>query len=926
MLPENTKNAVIGYDARSFIIRGKRELLVGGEFHYFRTPNALWEDRIVKMKRCGCNQVTTYIPWNWHEPVEGQERWTGDQDLVRFIGLCKKHDMFLVVKPGPYICAEWDFGGHPDWLLGKKIRLRVLDDQYLGYVEKWYKRVAEVINPHLVTRGGNIIAIQVENEYDHLIHFGEEKITVEDAIQYFKKLEGMMNKYGIDIPKFANEAAFLRGTSVIDTRTYYPSIPWFWKWELTNYDNNIENAKKGQPNCPTMILELQSGWFTMYGQPPFVPDRLLTEAVTNSAISAGASFLNLYMFVGGTTFPFWGCRGDIFDLYPRGTGTTTSFDFGGSPIREWGELMPERYDWVRIINRFSKDFQDLLLMSDETNVIKVLSGGEDVQLVQKDSAASDKTISSTSERFKIITRKLGDQHLVCIRNMSTDDKVVDIGWAETGDLILKGLDLRSHESCILPVGVKIADTGIVVRQSSSGLLFSRKVDHHVVFGLFGKSGRPGETALNVPASEVKVLSGSVKVEGGETCRLTYTHHGIQVVKVRNHYLVILDQELASKVEELPDGILIADTYFVRDIAQDGSTLKLRAEMRPGSHNKFFYIGNRTVTSARADGREMTLSHGPEACLAAFDFQNPADKPTSFTWQGGWKVKVDVDESLPKYDDAGWKVVEQPASLEEAGLLQHGYLWYRMDFRLPKDATDVNLSMPGNDTDRFYIYVNGKETWCGITPKAETGIQNQIKPGKNVIAVLYENFYHNKSHPHEGAIQKYSGIMGPVVVTGKVGGKPFKRKITSFKVREQLAGVLKGYAETDFDDSGWVSVAAAKKYVMTPEIGTVMWMRRKFKFQCKPGWKTSVKLTIPDAKDRLFMYVNGHAVGQFEQIGPQFDFYVPETFLKEDNVLTILLEGHKTWMDVAKGYLKEPVFGTFYETKDVDVQVQLKPIQ
>ena len=81
---------VIKYDARSFIINGKRELLIGGEFHYFRTPNELWEDRIVKMKRSGSNQVTTYIPWNWHEPVEGQERWTGDQDLVRFIELCKK--------------------------------------------------------------------------------------------------------------------------------------------------------------------------------------------------------------------------------------------------------------------------------------------------------------------------------------------------------------------------------------------------------------------------------------------------------------------------------------------------------------------------------------------------------------------------------------------------------------------------------------------------------------------------------------------------------------------------------------------------------------------------------------------------------------------------------------------------------------------
>ena len=255
------------------------------------------------MKRSGSNLVTTYIAWNWHEPVEGTYRWTGDQDLAHFIELCQKHDMFVVVKPGPYICAEWDFGGHPDWLLSKGIPLRVLNDDYLKYVAKWYATVAKVINPYLVTNGGRVVAIQVENEYDHLMHFGEEKISVEDAIEYFKRLKGMMDKGKINIPKFANEAAFLRGSGIIDTRTYYPSIPWFWRWELNNYDNNIIGAKEGQPDCPTMILELQAGWFTMFGQPPFDPPPLLTEAVTYSSLAVGASLFNLYMFVGRNNFP-----------------------------------------------------------------------------------------------------------------------------------------------------------------------------------------------------------------------------------------------------------------------------------------------------------------------------------------------------------------------------------------------------------------------------------------------------------------------------------------------------------------------------------------------------------------------------------------------------------------------------------------------
>jgi hypothetical protein len=922
MLPDHKRQDVVKYDARSFIINGKRELLVGGEFHYFRTPNALWEDRIVKMKRGGCNQITTYIPWNWHEPVEGQERWTGDQDLVKFIKLCQKHDMFLVVKPGPYICAEWDFGGHPDWLLSKKIRLRVLDDKYLSYVEKWYKRVAEVIKPYQVTHGGNIIAIQVENEYDHLIHYGTEKIPVEDAITYFKKLEGMMVKYGIDVPRFANEASFLRGSGIIDTRTYYPSIPWFWKWELENYDNNIDLAKKGQPDCPTMILELQAGWFTMFGQPPFVPDALLTEAVTNSALAAGSSFLNMYMFVGGTTFPFWGCRGDIFDLYPRGTGTTTSFDFGGSPIREWGELMPERYNWIRTLNLFCKDYQKLLLESDIVEDVKAIRGGSGVEVIQDGSSFIDETVSSRSERFKIITRKLGDQHLVCVRNMSNDDKVVDLGWAESGETVLKGIQLKTHESFILPINVKVPNTKITVLRSSSSLLFSKKVNGFTVFGIFGKPGRNGETVLDVPAKDVKVISGKIKVRGTDRAELTYKHDGVQMVKVGKDILVILDQHLASKVEELKEGILIADTYFIRDLAQKGKAVTLKTEMKNGTKNQFTYIGKGALKAVKVDGKKLPVKKVTSAGPFTFEVKNPKDKPVAFTWDGDWKVKADAGEKEVQFNDADWKVMDKPISLEEAGLLQHGYIWYRMECNLPADVKDAKIEIPGNDTDRFYIYVNGKETWCGMVPKAETGIQELIKPGKNVIAVLYQNFYHNKSHPHEGAIQKYSGIMGPVVISGLSDGKPFTRQISTFKVREQLTGVLKGYAEPNFDDSSWQTLKPAKKHVMSPETDTVLWMRRRFKFQCKPGWKVAVKLNIPDAKDRLLMYVNGHILGQFENIGPQFDFYIPETFLKEDNVLTFILEGHKTWMDVAKGYVKEPNFGTFCEAKEIDVQIEV----
>ena len=128
----------------------------------------------------------------------------------------------------------------------------------------------------------------------------------------------MMEEFGIDIPKFANEAGFLRGKgNIIDTRTYYPNIPLFqfWMYMHSYFDGKIEAAKKGQPNCPTMILELQVGWFAQFGRPLYTAPVHLTESVSKSVVALGASLLNYYMYVGGTTFPFWGCRGNIWDIH-----------------------------------------------------------------------------------------------------------------------------------------------------------------------------------------------------------------------------------------------------------------------------------------------------------------------------------------------------------------------------------------------------------------------------------------------------------------------------------------------------------------------------------------------------------------------------------------------------------------------------------
>jgi hypothetical protein len=304
-------------------------------------------------------------------------------------------------------------------------------------------------------------------------------------------------------------------------------------------------------------------------------------------------------------------------------------------------------------------------------------------------------------------------------------------------------------------------------------------------------------------------------------------------------------------------------------------------------------------------------------MSSFEHRIPARKNVNIRWKGDWKAISDTDETAADYDDSGWVRLPKPISLEEAGLLEHGYVWYRGQFELPKKASGMQIVYPGNATDRQYVYVNGNLVFSGITPPNEPqkiNIDDKfIRPGQNCLAVLYANTFHNKSHPHEGAILKYSGIMSPILITARTATDSYATDILSFKVREQLNGILKGHTKVSCDDSNWVDVPAAKKYSVDDEMGAIVWLRRKFMYSSRPGTTTAVKLIIPDARERCVFYLNGKPLGQFESVGPQHDFYIPETFLKKENVLSIILEG-------TDSYLVEPQLDTFYQAAETDIQL------
>jgi beta-galactosidase len=161
------------FSARSFTIvgnefqmDGKPFRYISGSFHYFRQDPSLWEDTIRKMANGGLNAIQTYVAWNLHEPTKGQYVWDGLADIETFLQICQKYNLYVILRPGPYICGEWDFGGLPYWLMNENIEfLRSADPVFLSHVDDWFTALYRKLNRYMYINGGNIIMVQIENEY-----------------------------------------------------------------------------------------------------------------------------------------------------------------------------------------------------------------------------------------------------------------------------------------------------------------------------------------------------------------------------------------------------------------------------------------------------------------------------------------------------------------------------------------------------------------------------------------------------------------------------------------------------------------------------------------------------------------------------------------------------------------------------------------
>jgi len=337
----------------TFLLDKKPFQIISGEMHPARIPEQYWRQRIEMAKAMGCNTIAAYIFWNYQEPEEGvYDFTTGNRNLAEFFNIVKDEDMWLILRPGPYVCAEWDLGGIPSYLLRyPDIKLRCMDPRYMAAAEKYIANLAEVIKPFLVTKGGPLLMIQIENEYG----------SYANDRNYLSRLKFIWDSCGVDVPAFTGdgptpymlEAGTLPGCAVgLDSGTS-PA--------------DFSLARRINPGVPVFSSETYPGWLTHWGESWARPgtEELLKEV---KFLMDNKKSFNLYVVHGGTNFGYMagansGGKGYEPDI--------TSYDYD-APITEQGRAT-DKYKLLRdLIESYLPKGEKLPPIPDEIKTIETM--------------------------------------------------------------------------------------------------------------------------------------------------------------------------------------------------------------------------------------------------------------------------------------------------------------------------------------------------------------------------------------------------------------------------------------------------------------------------------------------------------------------------------------------------------------------------
>ncbi|WP_407360888.1 glycoside hydrolase family 35 protein [Microbacterium sp. LBN7] len=315
-----------------FLRDGSPHQVISGAIHYFRVHPDQWQDRIRKARLMGLNTIETYVAWNAHEPRRGEWDANGWNDLGRFLDLVHAEGMDAIVRPGPYICAEWHNGGLPVWLTGGERELRSSEPAFLADVSSYLRRVYEIVAPRQIDRGGPVVLVQIENEYGA---YGSDKA-------YLEALVAVTRDAGITVPLTTVDQP-------VDRMLDDGSLPELHKTGSfgSRSAERLATLRKHQPTGPLMCSEFWDGWFDWWGGVHHTTDVATAAADLDELLAAGAS-VNIYMFHGGTNFGLTNGANDKGRYLPL----VTSYDYD-APLDEAGDPTEKFFAFRDVIAKYA---------------------------------------------------------------------------------------------------------------------------------------------------------------------------------------------------------------------------------------------------------------------------------------------------------------------------------------------------------------------------------------------------------------------------------------------------------------------------------------------------------------------------------------------------------------------------------------------
>jgi glycosyl hydrolase family 35/beta-galactosidase-like protein len=742
-------NQRFSFDDIGFSLDNSKLFIYSGEMHHYRVHPKLWKDRFIRMKRAFLNCTGAYFYWGAIEPREGEFNFNDYCDLEQYFKIAAEVGLFTIPRPGGYICAETENGGHPLWLSKKCNLFRSFDPAYISATENYYREINQIMKKFDIDNGTiakTNIMYQVENEmFSRFVDGG-------NANYHLKLRDIVLQQYGDSVPIVTNENKDSRGTLVYDTIDHYPNA-----WDTTRNISIVKNMLKTQPNFPAFGMEIEGGWFSAFGKGNedlgysyrgHFPSEW-TEFLVKQLIGAGMGGINYYMYHGGTN---WGYLGSKY--------MTTTYDYG-APISEWGGLS-DRYYVTKLIGGFLHSFGNLLsdMRPDEEFVMGTM----------------DEITGNNPEIYSLVRSKERSAFIFLYNESQIDRQYhIVLNNPDVNEAMLEPLQkvgLPGRTSKIIPFQIPINPHVEITFSTLEPYLHCKISDSRDVILFHGISGESYHGLFNINGVG-HTLTGNVQSEEDQFWYLTEDKHEVLVgiintERAKHTWIIEKDDH------QFP---IISNIYLLYEYNSIDSNWNLEFHQPINKEVKVSLPWFDCPSDLTIDGQSIPILFDSEYGVAYIQY-NPRMllqqtlfmdydfiQNTQAINLGDLEWNYRRESFGLKSDPILWKKWIFNQSNEDLDLNKKGYCIFRSVFDLHRDIDDnskVFLHIPGiidnafvlvNDNFVGYVEQNGT---FEISEHLSTLIDESSSSKKQEIIIVNERLGHY-NHGH----REDSGITGGV---------------------------------------------------------------------------------------------------------------------------------------------------------------------